>query len=347
MSKLGARAFLDEAVFERERKAIFTRAWACVGRVSDVAAPGAWMRALVAKEDIVVVRGEDLELRAFYNLCRHRGTPLLDGDEGRDLQIECPYHGWTYACTGRLLVAPHVHGDFDPSDYGLVPARIATWQGFAFVCLDDRAEKLAEWMGEAPPWIDTALLERARRTSYEVAANWKLLVANFQESHHFPRVHPELERLTPTTRARSVFPEPSKWLGGEMDIVEGHETVSMSGKMSGRARIVSEDQARVVYDAMLFPLWLTSLQPDYFLSYRLEPLAATHTRVIAETFVHPSKVGDLDDVLKFWDTVNAQDRAICERQQVGVASRAFSPGPYTIADEGVEAFENMVVRELA
>jgi Rieske 2Fe-2S family protein len=332
-------------VLEQERDTILARAWLCAGRVSDVTHPGAWIRASIACEDVIVVCGEDLELRAFYNVCRHRGTPLLDGDSGRNLRIECPYHGWTYACSGRLVSAPHVPDDFDRDAYGLARVRTAVWQGFVFVCLDERTPALESWMGEVPNWIDTTLLSRARRVSYEVGANWKLLVANFQESHHFPRVHPELERLTPTHRARSVFPKTSKWLGGEMDIVEGHETVSMSGRIGARVLIVPKERARVVYDAMLFPLWLTSLQPDYFLSYRLEPMTATRTRVVAETFVHPSTSTDaatMTDVFELWDTINAQDRAICERQQRGVASRGFSPGPYTIADEGVRAFEDMV-----
>jgi Rieske 2Fe-2S family protein len=341
-SGLPSRAFVDEAVLEHERRTVLGRAWVCAGRSSDVVHPGAWIRASVAGEDIIVALGEDLELRAFYNVCRHRGTPLVDGESGRAQRIECPYHGWTYACSGRLLEAPHMPEGFDRAAFGLAPVRVASWQGFVFVCLDEQAPALEPWMGEAPAWIDTALLRRSRRIAYDVAANWKLLVANFQESHHFPRVHPELERLTPTQRARSVFREGSKWLGGEMDIVEGHETVSMSGRIGDRTLIVPKERARVVYDAMLFPLWLTSLQPDYFLSYRLEPIAATRTRVIAETFVHPSSPAEMSDVFELWDIINAQDRAICERQQRGVASRGYTPGPYSIADEGVRAFEDMI-----
>jgi Rieske 2Fe-2S family protein len=336
---LPARAFMDEAVLEEERRTLLGRAWQCAGRASDVAQPGAWIRAC---EDVIVICGEDLALRALYNVCRHRGTPLLDGEGGRALRIVCPYHGWTYACSGRLLSAPHAPEDFERGAYGLGKVQVAVWQGFVFVCMDESTPALEIWMGEVPAWLDTALLERARRVSWEVAANWKLLVANFQESHHFPCVHPELERLTPTKRARSVFPKGSKWLGGEMDIALGHETVSMSGRIGERTLIVPKDRARVVYDAMLFPLWLTSLQPDYFLSYRLEPVTATRTRVVAETFVHPSKSGDMNDVFELWDTINAQDRAICERQQRGVASRGYAPGPYTLADEGVRAFEDMI-----
>ncbi len=313
-----------------------------MGRISDVAQPGAWVRADVGGEDIFVMRGEDLALRAFFNVCIHRGTPLLDGDGGRDLRVVCPYHGWTYGTNG-LLQWPE-----GPSKQ-LCGARVESWGGFLFVCLDEATPSLDAWMGEVPPWLEPDLLRRARRVSYDVAANWKLLVSNFQESHHFPRVHPELQRLTPTKRARSFFPEQSRWLGGEMDIVAGSDTVSISGSLQARPLIVPPARSRVVYDAMLFPSLLTSLQPDYFLTYRLEPRGEAATRVVAETFVHPSipEDADLGDVYAFWDRVNAQDRWICERQQRGVGSRGFSGPIYQEADEGVVAFERLLREALA
>ena len=310
---------------ERE---LFARSWTCAGRVSDVEQPGSWVRAASSGDDVVVMRGEDLQLRGFYNLCRHRGTPLLDGDAGRTSSVVCPYHGWTYACSGALTKAPSAPDDFDRRPWGLRQVRVAEWQGFVFVALDERAPPLGEWMGEVPPPLANAKLahaRRARRVSWETAANWKLLVANFQESHHFPNVHPELERLTPTRRARTRIVDGSKWLGGEMDIVDGFETVSTTGKLDGRALLVAPEHARLVFDAMLFPLMLTSLQPDYFLTYRLEPLSEDATRVVSEIFVHASvpEAADLSAIFSFWDVVNAQDRAICERQRAACVRAVF------------------------
>ena len=344
------REMVDDVLLARERERIFSRVWWCAGRVSDVEQPGSYLR---TRDEVIVVRGEDLVLRAFYNLCRHRGTPLLDGDapqffRGRVTRsIVCPYHGWTYACSGALRAAPHA-SDLDHTKLGLRTVRVAEWQGFVFVATDESLPPLDAWMGEAPPWLvkaPLALANRARRVVHEVEANWKLLVSNFQESQHFPSVHPDLERLTPTSRARSFFPIRSKWLGGEMDIADDAETVSKSKTLGGRALI---SDARVVYDAMLFPAMLTSLQPDYFLTYQLDALSPTRTRIASEIFVHPStRVDDLSDVFEFWDLVNAQDRAICERQQRGVTARGFSPSNVHIAaDEGVYAFERMIAEAM-
>jgi len=344
---LPAAAYHDRAVFDRERALIFDRAWLCVGRESDVTHPGEWLRAAVLGEGIVVVRGADLVLRAFYNVCRHRGLPLLDGPCGRQQELQCPYHGWTYELTGALRSAPNAHASFDHSAHGLAPVRVEVWQGFVFVTEGRDVPALAEFLGDVPPWLTRAPLahaERVHSSEYEVAANWKLLVENFQESDHFTRIHPALERLTPNGAARSRLSR-GPWLGGTMTFADGVETVSKSGKRSGRPFLASPEYRRQVSDEMMFPTLLTSLQPDYFLTYRLTPLAAERTHVIADTFMHASVVGrSIDaeavaDVVSFWEVVNAEDRAICERQQTGVRSRGYSPTMYSAVEDGVHAFD--------
>lgn len=338
---LPGRAFYDEDVFAFEEDAILGRSWHCVGREEDVALPGQWLRARVAGEALLLVRGADLELRGFHDVCRHRGASLAAGAEcGRAARLECPYHGWTYELDGRLVRAPFAPAGSSRDELALVPAQTALWQGFVFVALDGTSPFA---IGEAPPWLESApipTLRRGRRTSWDVLANWKLLVDNFQESHHFPRVHRELERLTPTERAFSWLPRSGPWLGGTMEIHEA-ETVSDGGSTRGRPRI---SEAGKVYDAMLFPTLFTSLQPDYLLTYRLEPLGASRTRVHADVLFHPAAfTGGFDpaDVYAFWDRVNAEDRAICEEQQRNVRSRAFEPR-YVTVEEGVHAFDRMI-----
>jgi Rieske 2Fe-2S family protein len=342
-----ARAYVNESVFAFERSAIFGRSWLCVGRTDEVELPGQWLRDDVAGEPIVVVRGPDLRLRAFFDVCRHRGASLVARREcGRNARFECPYHGWTYELDGRLGAAPFAPPEFDRSGHGLREARIDVWRGFVFVTLSSDLPSLETWLGETPPWLEVDRLgsiRRARRTTCEVGANWKLCVENFQESLHFTRVHPALERLTPTSDARSWLTR-GPWLGGTMEIRDA-ETVSEDGSRHDRPLLVHDVGSARVYDAMLFPGLFTSLQPDYLLTYRLTPLSAARTRVTADVYFHPAAfVPDFDpkDVFDFWDRVNAEDRAICEDQQANASSRAFEPACYATVEEGVHAFDRMV-----
>ena len=340
-------AFVDPDVLALEERAIFAAAWIPVAHEADVGRPGEWVKAPLPGEALVVIRGADLGLTAFQAVCSHRGTLLCDGERGHvpDLQVRCPYHGWTYATDGALLESPGRPRDRDAR--GLVRARLETRAGVVFVNRDAGAQGLEEsWQG-GPPWLFRAAdtpLERVSRSDHEVRANWKVLVGNFQESHHFPSVHPGLEALTPWARSLSVTGSEA-WLGGTMELAGGRETVSESGRRNGRPFVAAEPDRGRVYDAYVFPLWLTSLQPDYLLTYRLAPLAVDRTLVVAEIHVHPGARAagvDVEDVVSFWRRTNAEDRAICERQQRGLASRGGRSPLYALSEDGLHAFERMV-----
>jgi glycine betaine catabolism A len=339
-------AFTSPEVLELEERALFATSWIPVAHEADLARPGDWVRAPLRGEQVAVVRGADLGLGALHALCAHRGTLLCDGEGGHwpELQVRCPYHGWTYATDGRLLAAP---GGPPPAEApGLSRARVEARAGVVFVNVDAEAPGLDEsWQG-GPPWLArvAVALERVSRTDHEVHANWKVLVGNFQESHHFPSVHPSLEARTPWRRSSSVVTSEA-WLGGVMELAEGCETVSETGLRDGRPFVAAAQDRRRVHDAYVFPLWLTSLQPDYLLTYRLAPLAADRTLVVAEIHVHPGARGaghSVDSVVSFWERTNAEDRAICERQQRGLASRHARAGRYAASEDGLHAFERLV-----
>lgn len=322
---LNGAAYTSAEIFAEEERAIFRTHWICVGRDDEVALPGQWLRETIASAPVLVVRGADLELRAFHDVCRHRGASLVGRkDCGRSARLVCPYHGWTYELDGRGKEA------------SLLAVGCATWAGFVFVNLAGGTLETHD----APPWLaGLGPLVRARRTVAMVRASWKLLAQNFQESHHFPGIHPALEALTPTAEARTWTNE-GRWLGGMMAI--RGETVSRDGKRHGRPRITDRDD---VHDALFFPLLLTSLQPDYLLSYRLYPESADTTRIVADIHVHPAGAAhDWTPVFEFWDQVNAEDRAICEDQQANARSPGFQLVGYTSVEEGVAAFDRLVTR---
>ncbi len=317
-------------------------AWLCVARTEDLPSPGAWLRAPLTRAGVVVVRGEDGDLRAFHAVCPHRGYAFVEGDEGtaRDGRLTCKYHGYSFELDGSPCSASGP----------LSPVRLGIAHGFVFVTLDESAPPLDEALGEVPPWLrelggGPAKLRRARRVAYDVAARWTLVLENFQESLHFATVHPALEALTPSALAETWIPEAGTkgpWLGGIMPIVESAETVSVSGARMGRPFLVPKADRRVVHDAIRFPNLMTSLQPDYLLTFTIFPAGENVTRVVASTYVDETAPEDaLEDVFDFWSRVYEEDRVACERQEIGLSSPGAQPPTWSEVEEGAAAVREM------
>src|SRR5262245_44825369 len=143
-----SRAFTGEGVFAFEEQRILGHSWSCIGSVGDLRLPGQWVREIVAGEPIVVVRGPDLRLRAFFDVCLHRGASLVSRAPcGRSERLECPYHGWTYELDGRLAVAPFAASSFDLADHRLREAHVDVWRELVVFSLSD-GDPLRRWLGE-------------------------------------------------------------------------------------------------------------------------------------------------------------------------------------------------------
>ncbi|MEM7226419.1 MAG: aromatic ring-hydroxylating dioxygenase subunit alpha [Pseudomonadota bacterium] len=185
--------YSDEAVLRWEQAAIFRRAWIGLGRADQWANPGAYSALEVAGVPVIVLRDKQGTLRAFANACRHRGTLLLEGS-GSAAVITCPFHRWTYGLDGRLRGAPDMDQVpcFDKADYGLVPFRLETRDGFAFLCFDAQAPSLDRWLGDFSalhaPWSLGDMVSTFHR-ELEVACNWKTFLEVFSEYYHLPYVH--------------------------------------------------------------------------------------------------------------------------------------------------------------
>ncbi len=154
-SLLPGRAYHDAAIHDFERTEWFRRDWVVVGREEDAGAPGTYFLAEVDDEPLIVVRGRDDVLRAFYNVCRHRGTAVVEEPCGKAVRFQCPYHAWIYDLEGKLVRAKHTDDldDFSFEGYGLAPVRLETWQGFVFVSLDPEAPPLLDWLGDLAPHL--------------------------------------------------------------------------------------------------------------------------------------------------------------------------------------------------
>jgi Rieske 2Fe-2S family protein len=348
---LPPRVFHDPDILAFEQEHWFGRDWLCVGREDDAANSGEYFLATVAGESLIVVRAPDARLRAFYNVCRHRGSQILEEPAGRVVRFQCPYHAWVYDLDGRLARAAQTDDlvDFEPAENSLVPARCETWQGFVFVSLDPAAAPLRDHLRDLPGHFerfDLASLRRARRITYEVAANWKAIGENYSECYHCPGVHPQLNRLTPYDVGRDFLSD-GPWKGGYMELVERAETMSVDGLAHGRPPIagMTADDRRRIYYYIVWPNLLISLHPDYLMTHQVWPLEPGRSRVHCDWFFEPATMADPafdpSGVIDFWDLTNRQDWHVCELQQRGTASRAYTSGRYSGIEDAVHAFDLM------
>src|SRR5262245_50850212 len=337
---LPARYYTDPAIFAKELDVFYRRMWVGVGRLEEIPKRGAYMVREIAGDSIVIVRASDGdEVRALANVCRHRGTRLCGEASGQLAgTIQCPYHAWTYDYDGRLVGAPHMDGSpgFDKSEFPLRRLRAGVWDGHVFVSFASTGPSLDEHLGvlveKFRPW-QMADLVRADRLEYDVAANWKLIVQNYNECLHCPTLHPSLNKLSHYLSGENEPLRPT-YMGGRMDLNEGVDTMSMDGTCPREPLPgLSAGDRRHVYYYSVFPNFMIAPHPDYVLTHVLWPLAYNRTRVVCDWLVHPNeraKTGfDLSDATTFWDMTNRQDWHVCELAQAGIGSPSYQPGPYS------------------
>ena len=328
-------AYVEDGVWRAERERLFARQWTCVARSEDVAAPGDVLAVDVAGESVLLVRDGE-ELRGFYNLCRHRGSTLVDpGVDGAPCAshvaggLRCPYHAWTYGLDGGLRRAPFLD-EVDREGFGLHPVGVDTWGGWVFVHLTPgEASPLADQLGPIPARVANyglADLRRGAALTYDVAANWKVIAENYNECYHCGPVHPELCELVPAFRGGRDL----DWEDG-VPHREGAWTFTESGT-SDRAPFPDLTEAERVRHKgeLVYPNLLLSLAADHAAALVLTPLGPGRTRVTGEFLFHRDELARPDhdpaDVTTFWDRINRQDWLACERVQRGMASRAYTHG---------------------
>jgi Rieske 2Fe-2S family protein len=347
-------SFVSEPEFRRERDVIIFADWFCVGRADSLAEAGAYLTADVVGESVIVVRGDDGGLRGFYNLCRHRGSRLVPPEEAAPAglkvggstpggepgwrtgcfagSIRCPYHAWTYGLDGALRSAPFLPDlRSHRAALSLHQVEVGTWGGFVFARLEPGAgPSLQDSLGPIPARVAGYRLDELRtgaRLRYDVAANWKVVLENYNECYHCGPVHPELCELVPEF-ARS---------GGEVDWESGvpHRDGAYTFTATGTTTRqplpgLSEAERTRHFGELVLPNLMLSLSADHVAAFTLWPHSAGLTTVICDFLFHPDEIAKPDfdpgDAVGFWDLVNRQDWLICERVQDGMTSRRFTAG---------------------
>jgi Rieske 2Fe-2S family protein len=349
-------AYTSADVYAYEMERIFAHQWNCVGRSSMLAQPGDYVLRSVAGESLIILRDRHGTLRAFFNVCRHRGTRLCSDASGHLSEtIQCPYHAWTWTIDGRLIGAPHMQdvADFDKADYPLHSARIAEWEGFVFINIASDPLPFEEaWAPVLTRFARYQLpgLSVGHQIVYDIKANWKLVFQNYSECLHCPMIHPELSCVLPYQSGANDLIE-GPFLGGYMQITPPNQSATLSGRAVGKLvsdTLPGEDRQRAFYYTLM-PNLLLSIHPDYVNYYMIQPVSPNHTIVESEWLFHPDTLTDpannIRDAIEFWDVTNRQDWDIIERGQQGISSRRYVPGPYS-ARESIPAAWDREYRRL-
>ena len=329
--------YLDTGHFVLERQRIFHREWFCAGRRDGLESQGDYRVVDIVGESILLVCDEPGSLRGFNNVCRHRGAQLVNAPNAAEqcgifkAGIRCPYHSWNYRLNGELHSTPHI--DIDKSGLGLHRVDVDGWGGYVFVRLIPGEQSLAEMLGEIPGRIERYPMDELRvghRIDYSVAANWKVILENYNECYHCAGVHPELCNVVPAFRAGG-----GSGLDWERGIPqkEGTNTFTLSG-VSNRAPFagLNEDEQVRHKGELIYPNLMLSLSRDHAASFTLWPRSPSRTDIVCEFLFHPDEMQqpyfDPLDAVEFWDLVNKQDWKICESVQRGMQSRVFESGYY-------------------
>jgi len=338
--------YADPDVLRLERERIFRRAWQYAGRTDQVAEPGSFFTCDAGGIPIVVVRGGDLALRAFLNVCRHRGSLVCEG-EGRRETLQCPYHAWTYALDGSLRAAPRADREagFDRSELGLRPVQVDAWGPFVFVNPDPEAAPLAETLGELPPLVAAAGLEldslrflKRVHSSYE--ANWKVCCENFLECYHCQVAHPGFSRVVDVSVDAYVL-EPSRFFSTQLGPVRER----WSGDFDPRGP-VERGQFHFVW-----PNLTLNVMPGHP-NLSIGPIVPTGAETTArhlDYFVGPDvDEAWLEEMLAFDDQVGAEDVVLVERVQKGVRAGGLEHGYLLPESERLVAhFQGLLVDALS
>jgi len=351
---LPQRYFVSPEVLAEEKEKIFARHWMLVGHQSQIARAGDYFVQEVAGESLIIARDQTSKVRAFYNVCRHRGTRLCEDPAGHSSTIQCPYHAWTYALDGRLVGAPHMTGETIPgfikADYSLHAVRLALWEGFIFVNLGDGSASLEEWFaplaGKFSQW-NMPRLRSAKRIEYDVRANWKLIFENYSECYHCPGVHPMLSKVSPYDSAENDLTA-GPFLGGFMKVNKG-KSLTMSGNTCALSVGEGNDLQHVFYYS-IFPNMLLSMHPEYVMVHQLWPQAPDRTLIHCDLLFHSEAFARSDfhpdDAIDFWDITNKGDWHVCELSQQGIASRVYQPGPYSSRESLPAAWDREYLRHV-
>ena len=346
--------YYDPEFFEAEKRTFLRAAPQVVCHESEIAEPGEWRSIEYLGESVIVIRGDDGEARAFSNVCRHRGSRLVDGTDGCAKVLTCPYHAWSYARDGRLVGVPHrsEYPGLQPDQFSLFPVALENWRGFLFITLEPGSPSVAEIMApyeqEIEPYRfeDLRALQQVRLRSRQL--NWKTIADNYSDHLHIPIGHPGLTRLF----GRSYRIEAKEWVDKmEGDLVE-IESANPSERVYQRhlptADHLPESHQRKWLYYKLFPNVAFDIYPDQVDFMQFLPVSATETMIREISYAIPDERREMKAARYLnWRInrrVNAEDTELITRVQHGMQSPAYVAGPLGVSEVCLRSFARKLRR---
>lgn len=339
-STLPAHWYFDSQILEVEKEKVFGKTWQLVGREEQVVEIGQYFTAKICDEPIVVTRGNDNELRAFSNVCRHRAGLVAVG-EGKRKTLQCNYHGWTYNLEGRLQAAPEFEGVecWNKAEVCLPQFRVETWEGLVFVNLDSSCEPLTSIYTDVTSHIkhDMSSMKLAARKDWFIDCNWKTYIDNYLEGYHIPIVHPSLNREIDYANYRTEIRE---------YFSIQHSPLRESAP--GRLRVSEKEDENQAQFFWVYPNFILNVYCDNFSTNLIVPLSSEKTLTVFEWyFLEPEKNQEkIKATVEFSDEIQIEDINICETVQKNLHSRTYTNGRYSAKREnGVHHFHGLVTKD--
>jgi choline monooxygenase len=327
-------AYQSEEWLSLERRRLFAGRWTLVAAVEELANPGDFTAKVIGDAPVLIVRGDDGALRAFHNLCRHRGMQLLDGDGTCDARIECFYHHWRYGLDGGLQVVPQrkeQFPDLDTEEWGLLPASVDVWEGMVFAHpdplappLEDALAGLALHVGSHRP----GLLQQIARVDLDAHCNWKLFVENHIDVYHLWYLHEQSLGDLDHTQFDHSF------VGADWFSYEPIRAPDAAQERLDRVTTITHlaERDRLGIQAhLVFPNLLVAATAEYFITYGPVPVAPDRSRIELRVRAEPG--ADPVALVAAAKSFIVEDILACERVQAGLASPAFEVGPLALEHE--------------
>jgi len=338
--------YVDKRIAQLERESVFETNWQVVGRLDQVKEPGQFFTIDVNEEPLLVARGEDAKLRAFYNVCQHHAAAVVPEVAGCAKQFRCPYHGWTYGNDGALKGMVEFEGvcNFDRKDHGLVPIRVDWWENFVFVNLDGKAAPLNAFLGKVPSLVTPLQiaenLHYFDRRIYTLNCNWKVYVDNYLDGgYHVPHAHKGLSSVVEYTKYTIENFERSSLQSSPLDASSAIESA-----------IGSTRQGQAFY-LWIYPNFMINAYSGVMDTNLVLPIGVDKCAVIFDYYfadISPAATRHHRDSIAVSEKVQDEDMAICDSVQRGLGSRAYVAGRLSVRREaGEHLFHRLLYKDMA